>query len=49
MFKSTETLNEQMVWWRIEEMDTTMICYLVDRLYFFMVQVHNFKRLQKCR
>lgn len=36
MVKSTETLNDQMVWWRKEEMGTGMICYPVDRLFYFM-------------
>lgn len=36
MFKSTGTINEQTVWWRTEEVDTAMICYLVDGLYFIL-------------
>lgn len=34
MVKSTETLNEQMVWWRTDEMDTAVVCYPANRRYF---------------
>lgn len=47
MCKTTETLDEQTVWWRVEEMDTAMICSFIDKLY--MAQVQELKRTLTCR
>lgn len=47
MCKTMETLDEQTVWWRVEEVDTAMIGSFIDKLYFIWLRCKSLKELQR--